>query len=88
MNFLTFRLVSNHERFLVHTAISFFGLEFFLLLAIGLDFDLEEVGLIALMSSGAIGEPRPVHTSQPAPAAKLPLFPWIMSRKAPLPLAA
>src|ERR1700736_5970516 len=59
-----------------------------LVLAIGLDFDLEEVGLITLMSSGAIGEPRPVHASQPAPAAKLPLFPWIMSRKAALPLAA
>jgi hypothetical protein len=58
-----------------------------LVLAIGLDFDLEEVGLITLMSSGAIGEPRPVHASQPAPAAKLPLFPWIMSRKAALPLA-
>ena len=68
----------------------FLRLRVFLLLvrAIGLDFDLEEVGLIALMSPGAIGEPRPVHASQPAPAAKLPLFPWIMSRKVALPLAA
>src|SRR5262245_60395195 len=59
-----------------------------LVLVLGLDFDLEELGLIALMSPGAIGEPRPVHASQPAPAAKLPLFPWIMSRKVALPLAA
>ena len=57
----------------------------FLLLAIDLDFDLAEVGLIALMSCGAIGEPRPVHASQPVLATKLPLFPCTMSRKAALP---
>ena len=57
----------------------------FLLLAIDLDFDLAEVGLIALMSCGAIGEPRPVHASQPVLATKLPLFPCTMSRKAAVP---
>ena len=33
------------------------------------------VGLIALMSCGAIGEPRPVQASQPLAAWKLPLLP-------------
>jgi hypothetical protein len=57
----------------------------FLLAAIAFDLDLDEAGLMALMSCRAIGEPRPVHASQPAPAAKLPLLPWTVSRKAGLP---
>ena len=39
-------------------------------------------GLTALMTFAAIGEPRPVHASQPLRAGKLPLLPWVMSRNA------
>ena len=28
-----------------------------------------------------LGEPRPVHGSQPGPADQAPLFPWVMSLK-------
>ena len=54
--------------FVLRTAI------FFRLAAI-LSLDWDAVGLIALMSCGAIGEPRPVQASQPLAAWKLPLLP-------------
>jgi hypothetical protein len=47
----------------------------FVLLAMRFDFNSDDVGLIALISLGATGEPRPVQGSQPALATKLPLFP-------------
>ena len=41
-----------------------------------------------LMSFVPMGEPRPVQASQPGPAEKAPLLPWVMSLKAEAALAA
>ena len=41
-----------------------------------------------LMSFVPMGEPRPVQASQPGPAEKAPLLPWVMSWKAEAALAA
>ncbi len=60
---------------------------FFLLAAI-FRVEPEAPGLMALIRRDAIGEPKPVQASQPGPAWKLPLLPEMVSRNAPLPLAA
>ena len=60
---------------------------FFLLAAI-FSVEPEAAGLTALITRGAIGEPSPVQASQPGPGWKLPLFPEVVSRNAPLLRAA
>lgn len=40
------------------------------------------------MSLPAIGEPSPVQASQPGPAEKAPLLPWVMSLKSAAAFAA